>query len=43
MGLRDDYAKRVDIDDYRAELEAMGAEPDDVDAAVVDLRGRQGS
>ena len=41
MNLRDDFAKKVDLDDYRAELEDMGAEPKDVDAAVDDLRRRQ--
>jgi hypothetical protein len=41
VSLRDDFAKSVDLDDYRAELEAMGAEPEDVKAAVDDLRRRQ--
>jgi hypothetical protein len=41
MSLRDELAKSVDLDDYRAELEAMGAEPEDVKAAVDDLRRRQ--
>jgi hypothetical protein len=41
MSKRDDFAKSVDLDDYRAELEAMGAKPEDVKAAVDDLRSRQ--
>lgn len=40
-GLRDEFARTVDLDQYRAELEAMGAEPDDVQAAVDDLNSRR--
>jgi len=43
MGLRDEWAKTVDLDDYRAELEDRGATPEDVNAAVEDLRRRQES
>lgn len=41
MSLRDQFARSVNVDEYRAELEAMGAEPEDVDAAVEDIRRRQ--
>lgn len=40
-GLRDQFARGMDPDEYRAELEEMGAEPEDVQAAVDDLRRRQ--
>jgi hypothetical protein len=43
MSLRDEFAKAVDLADYRAELEAMGASKEDVDASVADLERRRQS